>query len=342
MKMDDLDLQIKYTPAERQFLLYEYFQRHTNKEHPVSRKEILDYLETFEIYISPHTLYSDLDVLRGTMKLDIQFNAHAHKGAGGYWVKNPKFEPYELRLIVDGIQSSKFIPQKQARVITQKITDLADNYTKASLNRQAFVAGRVRSLNESVVKDADHIHEAIAADRKIAFRYFHYTPNKDNPQTYSKSGERIIVSPYTLMWNDGNYYLYAYDGKKFRTYRVDRMEGISLPLLEKRDGGDEYDKRNLTDQRTKVFSMYHGEAYNVRIRVHNRLADAVIDQFGKDTMMVPYDDSHFTINVPVELSPPFYAWVATFGKSMKILSPEPVVEGMKKFLQKAAEMYQDE
>lgn len=59
-------------------------------------------------------------------------------------------------------------------------------------------------------------------------------------------------------------------------------------------------------------------------------------------MMVPYDDSHFTINVPVELSPPFYAWVATFGKSMKILSPEPVVEGMKKFLQKAAEMYQDE
>ena len=57
MKMDDLDLQIKYTPAERQFLLYEYFQRHTNKSHPVSRKEIMDYLETFEIYISPNTLY---------------------------------------------------------------------------------------------------------------------------------------------------------------------------------------------------------------------------------------------------------------------------------------------
>ena len=192
------------------------------------------------------------------------------------------------------------------------------------------------------MKDADHIHEAIAADRKIAFRYFHYTPNKDNPQTYSKSGERIIASPYALMWNDGNYYLYAYDGKKFRTYRVDRMEGISHPLLDKRDGGDEYDKRNLTDQRAKVFSMYHGEAYNVRIRVHNRLADAVIDQFGKDTIMVPYDDNHFTVNVPVELSPPFYAWVATFGKSMKILSPEPAVEGMKKFLQKASEMYYDE
>ena len=342
MGFDDLDLQIKYTPAERQFLLYEYFQKHTNKSHPVSRKEILDYLETFEIHISKNTLYNDLDVLKGTMKLDIQFNAHVNKGAGGYWLKNPKFKPHELRLMVDSIQSSKFIPQSQARVITQKITDLADNYTKASLNRQAYVAGRVRSQNESVVKDADHIHEAIATDRKIAFRYFHYTPSKDDPKTYSKSGERIIVSPYALMWNDGNYYLYAYDGKKFRTYRVDRMEGISHPLLDKREGKDEYDKKNLTDQKAKVFGMYHGTEYNVRIRVHNRLADVVIDQFGKDIMMIPADKDHFTITTAIETSPPFFAWVATFGRSMKILGPDAVVEDMKKFIQASADMYKDD
>ena len=342
MGFDDLDLQIKYTPAERQFLLYEYFQKHTNKSHPVSRKEILDYLETFEIHISKNTLYNDLDVLKGTMKLDIQFNAHVNKGAGGYWLKNPKFKPHELRLMVDSIQSSKFIPQSQARVITQKITDLADNYTKASLNRQAYVAGRVRSQNESVVKDADHIHEAIATDRKIAFRYFHYTPNKDDPKTYSKSGERITVSPYALMWNDGNYYLYAHDGKKFSTYRVDRMENISIPLLDKRESGDEYDKKNLTSQKAKVFGMYRGKEYNVRLRVSNRIAHAVIDQFGKDIIMIPDDEGHFTTTVAVEESPPFYAWVATFGKSIKILGPDAVVDGMKKFIGKVADMYKDE
>ena len=343
MKIDDLNLEIKYTPAERQFLLYEYFQKHTGKGHAVSRKEILDYLETFEIYISPHTLYNDLDVLRGTMKLDIQFDPHIHnKGAGGYWLKNPKFEPHELRLMVDGIQSSKFITQERAKVITQKITDLADVYTKTALNRQAFVAGRVRSMNDSVVKDADRIHEAIATDRKIMFRYFHYTPNKNNPQTYSKSGEKIKVSPYALLWNDGNYYLYAYDGKMFRTYRVDRMEAISVPLLEKREGGDEYNKESLTAQKAKVFGMYHGKEYTVRIRVQNRLADAVIDQFGKDVMMIPADANHFIINVPVEISPPFFAWVATFGKSMKILAPDPVVEDMKKFIGKVADMYKDD
>ena len=321
-------------------LLYirDYLYTYTNKEHPKNANHIVEYLASKGIDATPKTIYNDILRLQIDFGVPVEYNPKKW----GYYITKPQFEPYELRLMVDSIQSSKFITQEKAREITNKIKKMADNYTKDTLNRQAYVAGRVRSLNESVVKDADHIHEAIAADRKIAFRYFHYTPNKDNPQTYSKSGERIIVSPYALMWNDGNYYLYAYDGKKFRTYRVDRMEGISRPLLEKRDGGDEYDKRNLTDQKAKVFSMYHGEAYNVRIRVHNRLADAVIDQFGKDTMMVPYDDNHFTVNVPVELSPPFYAWVATFGKSMKILSPEPAVEGMKKFLQKAAEMYQDE
>ena len=70
--------------------------------------------------------------------------------------------------------------------------------------------------------------------------------------------------------------------------------------------------------------------------------DAVIDKFGKETIMTPADESHFTVLLPVEISPPFFAWVATFGKGMKILSPAPAIEGMKKFLENTLEMYKDE
>ena len=321
-------------------LLYirDYLYTHTDKDHPKNANHIVDYLASKDIDASPKTIYNDILRLQIDFGVPVEYNPKKW----GYYITKPQFEPHELRLMVDSIQSSKFITQDKAREISNKIKKMADIYTKESLNRQAYVAGRVRSQNESVVKDADRIHEAIAADRKIAFRYFHYTPNKDNPQTYSKSGEKIKVSPYALMWNDGNYYLYAYDGKKFRTYRVDRMESISHPLLDKREGKDEYDKKNLTDQKAKVFGMYHGTEYNVRIRVHNRLADVVIDQFGKDIMMIPADKDHFTITPAVEISPPFFAWVATFGRSMKILSPEPVVEEMKKFIGKVADMYKDE
>lgn len=246
--------------------------------------------------------------------------------------------------MVDGIQSSKFITQKKAQEITRKIKALASKETLETLNRQAYVADRVRSMNDSVVNDADRLHAAIQGDWKIGFRYFHYSPASGKDKTYSKKGEQYIVSPYALLWNNGNYYLYAYDSErqKFRYFRVDRMEAIGNPLPYRRDGREAYQEKNITHQKAKVFDMYSGKEYTVRIRFRNELADAVVDQFGKDVGMFPVDEEHFLIQVPVEISPPFFAWIATFGRRVKILSPEPVVEKMRDFLQRSMDMYKDE
>ena len=197
-------------------------------------------------------------------------------------------------------------------------------------------------MNDSVVKDADRIHEAIRKDKKIGFRYFHYSPATGNAKNYVKDGQQLIVSPYALLWNNGNYYLYAYDGKKFRYYRVDRMERISQPLAMPREGRELYKEKDITSQKAKVFDMYGGTACDVRIRFRNELADAVIDQFGKDIQMFAVDAEHFTITAPIEVSPTFFAWIATFGRRVKILSPEPVVAKMQEFLQKSLEMYKND
>lgn len=339
----DFDIEQHYTAGERQFILYEYFQKYTGKGRAVSRKQIFEYLKTFDISISPHTLYNDLEILRGTMKLDIQFDSHASPdGSGGYWLKNPKFEPIELRWMVDGIQSLKFITQEKAQQITRKIKDLADIQTQTALNRPAFVSNRVRSLNDKAVEEADRLYEAIAADRKIKFQYAHYYPDRSKGKKYSKHGEPLTVSPYALYWNNGNYYLYAYNGKKFTYYRVDRMEKISRPLLEEREAKEEFREKDLTSNKVKVFDMYGGDEYLVKIRFRNQLADQVIDQFGRDIMMIPCDKEHFTITAPIQVSPTFFAWIATFGRRVKILSPEPVVEKMREFIQRVSDMYQDD
>ena len=120
------------------------------------------------------------------------------------------------------------------------------------------------------------------------------------------------------------------------------MERISQPLPLKRDGREAYSEKNLNRQKAKVFDMFGGQEYNVRIRFRNELADAVIDQFGKDIMMMPCDENHFIILAPIEISPPFFAWIATFGRKVKILSPEPVVAKMREFLQKSLEMYKND
>ena len=59
-------------------------------------------------------------------------------------------------------------------------------------------------------------------------------------------------------------------------------------------------------------------------------------------MFIPEDEKHFTFLADVEISPPFFAWVATFGRKAKILGPEPVVEKMKEFLQNSMDMYKDD
>ena len=327
----------------RLMILRDYLFANADKTHAVSMKDIQrEYSNKGHtgkngVPLNIKTIYSDLTALQTDFNVEVEYS-EKHKG---YILRNPPFEAYEMRLLVDSVQASKFITQAEAKRLTEKITAHFGNGRRQNLNRQAYVYDRIRSQNDSVVKETDRIHEAIAADRKIGFRYFHLRPA--NKKEYSNEGQIIIVSPYALYWNSGNLYLYAYDGKKFRFYRVDRMERISKPIPEKCEGKDLFSTKSLTSQKAKVFQMYETEkVYDVKMRFRNELTDAVIDQFGRDILMLPTDSEHFTITAPVDVSPTFYAWVSTFGRSAKIISPPEVVAGMKDFLQKAADMYKDD
>ena len=323
-------------------LLYirDFLYAHATKEHPQNANAIQKFLAANAIEASTKTIYNDIVRLHDDFGVPVVYDAKRW----GYYITEPEFKPYELRLMVDSIQSSKFITQTEARTISQKIAKLGDVYTRPTLtDRHAWVSDRVRSANDDVVREADRIHAAIANNRKIKFRYFHYTPNRADPKKYSKNGDFYTVSPYAMLWDNGNYYLYAYTEKGvFRTFRIDRMERISNPLQEERDGEKEFKAEAITAKEYKVFQMFHGEQVKVRVRFSNRLADAVIDQFGKNTILVPEDDGHFIVLLPVELSPPFFAWIATFGRGAKILSPAAAVDKMRDFIQRCSDMYNDE
>ena len=196
-------------------------------------------------------------------------------------------------------------------------------------------------MNESVLDETGRLYRAIREDKKVSFRFFHY--DREKKKQYSKSGGRYIVSPYAILWNDGNCYLYAYEEEKarFSHFRIDRMEDIRLLALP-RAGNDAYKEKDLTARQPKIFNMFSGEECMVKLRCINRLADVILDRFGRDVILTPDDESHFLVNVPVELSPPFYAWVASFGRQIRILSPEKVVSGMRNFLQKSMDMYKND
>lgn len=184
----------KYYIVVRLLLLKQYLEANAGRGRIVKRRELEQLLAEHDMPVEKKTLYADFAALGDICGLQLDYDPHKK----GYRLLNPPFEPYELRLLVDSVQSSKFITREKAREITAKLKKFAGKDTVESLNRENHVANRVRSMNDSVVKDADRIHQAIYQDLKIGFRYFHYSPSTGQEKRYSKSGEQYIVSPYAL------------------------------------------------------------------------------------------------------------------------------------------------
>ena len=322
-------------PFDRIAVLYNYLFHNTSKGHTVAVADILTNYRNHGYELEIKSFYRDKDVLNALDGIEIAYDHRTR----GYWMKTDGFEPYELRLIVDSIQSSKFITQNVANRITAKVLSLTDRNTSAGLNRRSFVAGRIRSMNDSVVKDADNLHIAIQKNQKVRFKYFHY--DREKKKWYSHNNEAYVVSPFGLLWNDGNYYLYAYDGEKFRHFRVDRMEHITV-YPEPREGAEAFKRIDLNAHQAEVFNMFTGTETTVKLRCANHLADVILEQFGKDTMLIPDGEDDFTVSVPVQISKPFYAWAAGFGADMKILFPQAIVNEMRAFIQELSERYKDD
>lgn len=328
------------TPSGRQFLLYRYLLEHSSKDRVVKPAELIDLLAGHSIRVSINTLYNDLEVLKAaeTFNLDIEYDFSKK----GYRVNNPPFEPSEVRLLIDSVQSSQFITQRKADEICAKVSKLTDVYTAAHLRRQSFVENRIHSMNESVVKYADRLFEAIGADCKIGFKFFHYS--RDGKKEYSRGGKLYIVSPFAMIWRGGFYYLYAFvDGEnRFRYFRIDRMDNITKPLPETRAGKEKYLAKELTNRTVKNFGVNEGKEERVKLLFNTGLVDAVRDAFGKDVLMIPADETHFSVTVDVHLNMAFYAWLFSFARGVKIIGPDSVKEKMREYANNIAEMYKED
>lgn len=309
--------------SERQKLkilyIMQYLLRHSDESHPVSVAQIIAELEKHGISAERKSIYSDIEALR-----DFGVDILPCRGrVNVYYVASREFELPELKLLVDSVQSSKFITQKKTLSLIKKIESLASVFDAQFLSRQVFVRGRVKSMNESVYYNVDEISGAIARDQMIRFQYYEYTVGKE--RRARRDGAWYEVSPFALMWDDENYYMLAWDGEaeKLKHYRVDKMAGIDT-VGRFREGKEIFEKIDMSAYSKKVFGMFTGEQETVRIRFANRLAGAVIDRFGRDVMLIRDGEERFIVSVEVEVSPQFFAWVFGFGAEAEILSPERV------------------
>lgn len=319
---------------ERPLLILRLLMESSDEAHPVSMDQILEMLEKEGIPASRKSVYQDIDSL-----VACGYDIVSLKGARfGYYLSSRNFEPAELKLLVDSVQSSRFITTKKTSELIKKIESLASRHEGADLQRQVYVTGRVKSMNESVYNNVDRISTAINTNSSITFKYFDYDTSLK--KVYHQDGTYYSVSPFALIWDNENYYLLGYDepAEMMKHFRVDKMEHISL-TDRRRTGTDLFRTEDLSGYSVMHFGMYHGELQNVRIRFRNRLAGQVIDRFGKDISMFPDIDGFFNIDVKVAVSPVFFSWIFSFGDDAEIIRPESVRKEAEEYLARLLSVY---
>lgn len=314
--------------------LVKFLMQSSDEEHPVSTAQIIEELARNNISAERKSIYDDIEALRlfGIDVIQI-------KGKnGGYYIGERDFELPELKLLVDSVQSSKFITQEKTYKLIKKIENLASVYDGQLLQRQVFVSNRVKSMNESIYYTVDVISDAITQNKKIRYQYYEYTVSKE--RRFRHGGEFYEVSPYALIWDDENYYMLAWDSsaEKMKHYRVDKMYKVSLTDSE-REGTEAFEKVDMSAYTKAVFGMFGGNEQTVKLRFANHLVGAVLDRFGRDIIIIKDGNDHFTVNVNVVVSQQFLAWVFGFGTDAEIISPEAVRAEMKKQAAMIAEKY---
>ena len=315
-------------------LLYlkQFFEEKTDEGHPATMPEILAYLKANGVDAERKSIYTDLTALA-----DFGMDVRKDEYGKSYQWYDRDFELPEVKLIIDSVASSKFLSEKKSDALIKKLGKLVSEHQRKELRRQVRVMGRAKTMNNSVLINTDCIHAAIAANTTVKFKYFHYDFHLE--RKYNYGGAFYEVSPWSLLYDNDNYYLISYMNGEFRTFRVDRMAAIEQGTNE-REGREEFEKMDMPAYSKSTFGMYNGNQENVTMIFHIKMIDTVVDQFGKDIWPTKIDDRHFKVTLPVAVSPQFFAWVFGLGGFATIVGPDNVVQQMKDMLEKVGKRYE--
>lgn len=300
--------------------LYQILLQRTDEEHPITVPQLIGELDLRGIRAERKSVYDDLEALR-LFGLDVQ----SRKGkAPGWFVGAREFELPEVKLLMDAVQSSRFITQKKSDILIRKLESLASVHQARQLQRQVYVSGRIKVMNESIYYNVDKLHTAIAGQKAITFKYFDY--DIDRKKVFHREGRRYLVSPYGLIWNSENYYLVAFDhaNRDMRHYRVDKMTEIAITGLA-REGKEQYPDFQLAQYGQKHFGMYSGREVKVTLRGRRDKAGLVWDRFGQEVILIPDGPDHFTVTLPVVMSPQFFGWLFGLDGGLTLVGPHEAV-----------------
>ena len=317
-------------------LLYikKMLEEKTDENHVISTQQIIDGLAAYDIKAERKSIYSDIEALKNYgMNIILR-----KERPSGYYLASREFELPEIKILVDLVQTSKFITKTKSRELIKKLEAMTSNHEGKLMQRQVIVNDRIKSMNETIYYNVDVIHQAISDNVKVRFKYVEWTVAKQTK--YKRDGEQYCVSPWALTFSDDNYYMVGFDSKsgKVKHYRVDKMH---KPVIteENRDGKEMFEDFDIAKFSKQTFGMFSGIEKTLVLECSQDIIGVIIDRFGPETAIRLIDDGKCRVRVTVNVSNPFYGWLCGLGNKIKIIEPAEVASDYRKFLKEIAKSY---
>lgn len=302
--------------------LMDILKTETDPAHGLTMPQLIAKLGARGIEAERKGIYRDIEALR-EFGMDI---TKLKRQPVQYALRTRAFDFSQLTLLIDAVQSSKFLSDRSSKELVESIKKLASVEERKRLNKQVHVYGRPKRQDRSDFKTVDLLQEALAKQRKASFVYFKYDASKK--QVARKRNARHVVTPVCLTYSEGNYYLVAYSDAdaQIRNYRVDRMKAAAI-VDQPAEQNDEIAAYDPNKASRTAFGMYKGTCISASIKVDAALMNVVVDRFSRDVSATPVEGGRAAvINVSVQPSPVFYGWLAILGDQAEILAPDSLRE----------------
>ena len=297
--------------------LYHILSERTDENNPVSTAQIIDIMANEHDY-EPHrtTIAEDIEVLRD-MGVDV---CTIKSTRNKYFIGERKFELPEIKLLIDAMESSKFITQKKTDELVNKLLSLISKNQAEVLRKGLNLGKTVKPENEHVYYIVEVINRAIFSSKKILFKYYEYDVDKN--KKLKNNGKNYVLSPYNLIWNNDYYYVVGYSEKHKRivSFRVDRI--LNIPAISDDKAVPAPENFDISQYSSAVFEMFTGNGVPARLRCDDDMMKVIMDRFGDDVHTKPCGENCFIAEVDVSRSPRFFAWIFGFEGKIKILEPE--------------------
>lgn len=296
--------------------------------------ELISKLEAFsEDKYDKRTIKSDMDSLEAA-----DFEIQTTTGKYGkilYSHQARLFETYQLRLIIDAILSARFITTNEKQNLIEKVKQLTSKHIAKTFPGPVMFSQSSNDDYERVKYNIDHVHRAISEKKVLTYRYGRYNVNKKFE--FGRNGDLYYVEPYALIWQNDNYYLIGrfQENDEMRHYRLDRIREISI-------SEESFVKRefHLQEYVNQSFMMFAGEEIRIKIRFDNELINVVLDRFGLEADIRKDGDNHFVLSSKAKLSDGLVNWILTWGGQAKVISPDHLVDRVKKEIENMVASYQ--